>query len=164
MKHKVFILTFILALALSSHAFLLKQDLSSENTLKASSYNTSTSRDYAILAVTSYCQKKCIESWDCPITNNYLKSDKIINITYAMGTVTRAAGFVAYDETKNLIVVSLRGSANIENWIEDFTFDSVPFSKCKGCRVHNGFMADYDSIQSKIHEAVDNLVKAYPTA
>ncbi len=29
-----------------------------------------------------------------------------------MGTLTRAAGFVAYDETKKLIVVSLRGSAN----------------------------------------------------
>lgn len=81
-----------------------------------------------------------------------------------MGTVTRAAGFVAYDQTKNLIVVSLRGSANIQNWVEDFTFDSIPFSKCKNCRVHNGFMLDYDSIQSKIHGAVDNLVKAYPNA
>jgi hypothetical protein len=29
-----------------------------------------------------------------------------------MGTVTRAAGFVVYDQTKNLIIVSLRGSAN----------------------------------------------------
>lgn len=29
-----------------------------------------------------------------------------------MGTLTQAAGFVAYDHTKNLIIISLRGSAN----------------------------------------------------
>ena len=164
MKHKALTLTIILALIFLSNAFILIKDASSETTVKASSYNTTTSRDYAILAVTSYCDKKCIENWNCQITNNYLKTDKIINVTHVMGTVTRASGFVVYDQTKNLIVVSLRGSANIENWIEDFTFDSVPFSKCKDCRVHNGFMEDYDSTQSKIHEAVDNLLKAYPTA
>ena len=48
-----------------------------------------------------------------------------------MGTLTRAAGYVAYDVTKNLIVVSLRGSANAENWVSDFTFDAVPYSRCK---------------------------------
>ena len=112
MKNQVFFLAVVLALFLSSHAFFIEQNPSSETSLKASSYNTSSSRDYAILAVTSYCEKKCIESWNCQITNNYLKSDKIINITHVMGTLTRAAGFVAYDQTKNLIVVSLRGSAN----------------------------------------------------
>jgi hypothetical protein len=112
MQHKVFSLLIVLALALSSRAFFIQQDPSSESSLKASSYNVSSSRDYAILAVTSYCDMKCIESWNCQITNNYLKSDRIINITHVMGTLTRAAGFVAYDQTKNLIVVSLRGSAN----------------------------------------------------
>jgi hypothetical protein len=29
-----------------------------------------------------------------------------------MGTLTRASGFIAYDLTKDLIVISLRGSAN----------------------------------------------------
>jgi len=70
------------------------------------------SKDYAILAVASYCDKKCLESWSCEITKNYLKNDKVINVTHVMGTLTRASGFVAYDLTKNLIVVSFRGSAN----------------------------------------------------
>jgi hypothetical protein len=30
-----------------------------------------------------------------------------------MGTLTRASGFIAYDQTKDLIVISLRGSANV---------------------------------------------------
>jgi hypothetical protein len=30
-----------------------------------------------------------------------------------MGTLTRASGFVGYDKTKNLIITSWRGSANI---------------------------------------------------
>ena len=164
MKTPILILTIIMTFDIMSNGFLLKQSPGSADIVKTSSYNKTTSRDYAILAVTSYCDKKCIESWNCQITNNYLKNDKITNITHIMGTLTRAAGFVVYDQTKNLIVVSLRGSANIENWIEDFTFDTVPFSKCKDCRVHNGFMDDYDTIEHKIHEAVDNLVKAYPSA
>ena len=63
-----------------------------------------------------------------------------------MGTVTRAAGFVAYDVTKNIIVVSLRGSANPENWISDFSFDTVDYAKCKDCKVHVGFMEDWKSV------------------
>ena len=81
-----------------------------------------------------------------------------------MGTLTRAAGFVAYDHTKNVIVVSLRGSANAENWISDFSFDSVQYSKCKGCKVHIGFIEDYKSIEKSLNEAVDKLVKQYPMA
>jgi len=64
-----------------------------------------------------------------------------------MGTVTRASGYTAYDQTKNLIVISLRGSSNIENWISDFSFDAVDFDKCKDCKVHVGFMEDYKSVQ-----------------
>ena len=79
----------------------------------------------------SYCDKKCLENWTCEITKNYLKDDKVINVTWVMGTLTRAAGYVAYDVTKNLIVISLRGSANAENWVSDFTFDAVPYSRCK---------------------------------
>ena len=75
-----------------------------------------------------------------------MKDDKITNVTHVMGILTRAAGFVVYDHTKNLIVVSLRGSANTLNWIEDFTFNTISYSKCNDCRVHDGFMADYNSI------------------
>ena len=92
---------------------------------KADSYNITTSKDYAILGVASYCDRKCLEGWTCEITKNYLKNDVVTNVTFLIGTLTRAAGFVAYDHTKNVIVVSLRGSANAENWISDFSFDSV---------------------------------------
>jgi hypothetical protein len=36
--------------------------------------------------------------------------DTVQDITYIMGTVTRASGYVAYDKTKNMIVTSWRGS------------------------------------------------------
>ncbi len=113
MKTEIFSFFIFLSLICLGNTFVLKPSFQTYNQIKASSFNYTLSKDYAILAIASYCDKKCIENWDCQVTTNYLKNDKVINISHAMGTLTRAAGFVAFDQTKNLIVVSLRGSSNI---------------------------------------------------
>ena len=77
------------------------------------------------MGTASYCDRKCLEEWTCKITKNYLENDVVTNVTFLIITLTGAAGYVAYDHTKNIIVVSLRGSANAENWISDFSYDSV---------------------------------------
>ena len=77
------------------------------------------------MGTASYCDRKCLEGWTCKITKNYLENDVVTNVTFLIITLTGAASYVAYDHTKNIIVVSLRGSANAENWISDFSYDSV---------------------------------------
>jgi hypothetical protein len=90
----LFILTLLL---ISLRSFKLEPEKTVHGSRSASEYDRNVSKDYTILAVSSYCDRKCIEKWDCQITNNYLKNDKVLNVTHLMGTITRAAGYVAYD-------------------------------------------------------------------
>jgi hypothetical protein len=36
-------------------------------------YDIAASKVYSVLAITSYCDKPCIEAWQCEISDNYLK-------------------------------------------------------------------------------------------
>lgn len=85
-------------------------------------------------------------------------------MSHITNDVTVASCFVAYFPRYNQILVSFRGSANIQNWIEDFNFELVPYSGCKGCEVHVGFLEDYRIIEEKINAKVGELLKAHPSA
>lgn len=61
------------------------------------------------------------------------------------------------------IVSSWRGSADLRNWLEDFTFDTLEYH-CKGCRIHAGFIEIYRSAEKRINEVYSNLLKKYPDA
>lgn len=60
-------------------------------------------------------------------------------------------------------MVAWRGSANAQNWIEDFEFDKVEYN-CKGCEIHQGFFYDYLLVEEKTNEKVQALLAKYPTA
>lgn len=45
-------------------------------------------------------------------------------------------GYIGYHSTKNIIIVSMRGTKDIKNWLENFTFKQVNYSVCKGCLIH----------------------------
>ena len=50
--------------------------------------------------------------------------------------------FVGYDQPRNTIVVSFRGSKTLANWINDMRFAHVdyPFPDCSDCFLHKGFI------------------------
>ena len=73
-------------------------------------------------------------------------------------------GWVAYDSVQNQIITSWRGSADLRNWLEDFTFDTVEFPYCKSCRIHAGFYEMYKTNEKEINAAFESLIKKYPTA
>ena len=87
-----------------------------------------------------------------------------MNVTHFSNAISLAAAYVGYRVDTNQIVVAFRGSVNIENWIEDFTFDLVNYEACEGCKIHLGFFEDYKLIEGKINEKVIGLIAKYPTA
>lgn len=103
-------------------------------------YNATFSKTVLAYGVLSYCPKKCIEKWDCDFSKNY---PKLINVTHINNDVTLAAVYIGYEPISKNVYISWRGSANAQNWIEDFTIAMEPFEGCKGCYIHVGFHEDY---------------------
>ena len=85
-------------------------------------------------------------------------------MSHITNDITVASCFVAYFPRYNQILVAFRGSANIQNWIEDFNFELVPYSGCNGCEVHVGFLEDYRVIEEKVNSKVAELIKEHPSA
>lgn len=73
-------------------------------------------------------------------------------------------GYAGYWPDKNKIVVSMRGTVDIKNWIENFNFETSKYSKCTGCLIHDGFYFDYLSVSNLIQTSVKALMQQYPKA
>lgn len=99
-------------------------------------YNVTFSKTVLAYGVLSYCPKKCLENWSCDFGKGF---PKLINVTHSNDIITEAAAYIGYEPESRNVYISWRGSANVENWISDFTFPLEPFSGCKGCYVHVGF-------------------------
>ncbi|KAH7119548.1 Alpha/Beta hydrolase protein [Dendryphion nanum] len=75
---------------------------------------------------------------------------------------TDTTGFVAIDNTNQLIVVSFRGTASFLGWIVDFTYNRTPTTICNGCGAHQGFWTAWLSVRDAISNTVRDLVVANP--
>ena len=76
---------------------------------------------------------------------------------------TNQEGFVAIDPVESLIVVSLRGSDSVVNYIDDVLFLYTSCDFIPGGKVHTGFWNNWLASQSTIVSAVENATAAYPT-
>lgn len=70
-------------------------------------------------------------------------------------------GFIGYSPSNNAIIASFRGSDNTKNWVDDFDFLQIPYLKCAGCLVHNGFYYGYMTISSSVKSQVQLLLSKY---
>lgn len=72
-------------------------------------------------------------------------------------------GFVAADRTNKLIVLSFRGSSNLDNWLADINFPLTDASSlCAGCQVHSGFWQAWGTVESRIKSDIDSAMQTYP--
>jgi len=85
------------------------------NTLRqpAPEYNISFSKEIVRWAAVAFCKNGCVDKWSCktgiPVP--------LIETLYHEHKVTKAAGFIGYSTKHNAIVLSFRGSNNVQNWI-----------------------------------------------
>jgi triacylglycerol lipase len=72
---------------------------------------------------------------------------------------------VGYDVTRDMAVVSFRGSKTLTNWILnlEFAHTDSPFSECLNCYVHRGFLDDYNSVAVQVFVAVNQIRQKYGT-
>jgi predicted lipase len=72
-------------------------------------------------------------------------------------------GFVAIDSTNGKIVISIRGSRSVRNWLGNVDFVAIPTDICDGCNVHQGFWRSWLEARAGILTAVEAAVAANPS-
>ncbi|KAJ2782229.1 hypothetical protein GGI15_002979 [Coemansia interrupta] len=74
-----------------------------------------------------------------------------------------SVGYIAHNDLTGIIVVSFRGSADTQDWIQDseFTLDSWP-KHMPGSMVHHGFLSAYNSVANNVTSTVLRLARQYP--
>ena len=79
---------------------------------------------------------------------------------------------VAYDKSRNMIVVSFRATTCGNSWKNgqmDFMYSHVPFmnekgGKCDKCSIHAGFYATHEWFKPNVRKAVMDLAVKYPSS
>ena len=134
--------------------------------LPSTTYNSTVAMTAWKFCKPSSCSASEIRSWTCP---SCLYHPGMKDITIFENATAATQGYSLYDPTHNWIVLAFRGSHNIENWIEDFIFDLVPYPNpaCRGlnasapCLVHKGFLYVFESMQDQITWALTSLFTKY---
>ena len=101
------LLLILLALASIGNGFVL------DPSVTLTPYNRQKSEEYAVFASVAYCPRTCLENWSCKTSEH----DKLTDVSYIIYNLTQAPGYIGYSASRNAIILSFRGSQNIQNWI-----------------------------------------------
>jgi len=123
---------------------------------------------FARFSQIAYCPSEILsEKWktcpDCVATDSNFSVSRVIQ-----GSKAQSQAFIGYSNTTSAtgnIVISFRGSDNLENWIKDLDFPKqTAYPKCSGCKIHGGFLSAWTEVQDQVILEVLRLLKVMPDA
>ncbi|KAK1977162.1 lipase [Colletotrichum cereale] len=79
------------------------------------------------------------------------------------GPLTGTQGFVALDPARQNIVIAIRGSINVRNWITNFIFAFNDCDLVDDCQTHTGFSKAWDEVKEDLLGAVKAAKTANPS-
>ncbi|KAK1995838.1 lipase [Colletotrichum falcatum] len=79
------------------------------------------------------------------------------------GSTTGLQGFVALDPARQNIVIAIRGSSNVRNWITNLNFGLEACDLVEDCKVHSGFADAWNEVKGEILDAVKAAKAANPS-
>lgn len=91
-----------------------------------------------------------------------LEGDAVTVVAGLSGLITGIEGYVATNHARQEVVLSVRGSNNIRNWISNIAFSWTNCPFVSDCKVHTGFQAAWDEISSAAQNAVSSALAANP--
>ncbi|KAJ5318141.1 hypothetical protein N7508_002649 [Penicillium antarcticum] len=72
------------------------------------------------------------------------------------------AGFLAADQTNNLLVLSFRGSRTLSTWIANLDFGLTDASSlCSDCEVHSGFWKSWETVADDLTVKIKAALSTY---
>lgn len=162
---KPFSCAFVLALALPAIATPVPETLRLNDRDVVTEDELSTLKFFAQYAGASYCNSEASVGSVINCTENVCPDVTAAGakvLTTFSGEITDVQGFVSADDTNQLIVVSIKGSESVRNWIADLSFIAVPCDLVDNCLVHVGFLTAYNEIAEELLAGVANATAAYP--
>ncbi|KAM0479979.1 hypothetical protein ACHAPX_004558 [Trichoderma viride] len=117
---------------------------------------------YSQYAGASYCNSATPAGQAVTCADDVCDDVSGIVVNSFTGSSTGIGGFVAVDSAHQLIVLSVRGSNNLRNFITDVTFAFSDCAFADGCEVHDGFNDAWNEIADAATAAISQAVAANP--
>ena len=130
--------------------------------LEDTSFNEKKAIDFWYYEVASYCSPSNIQAWSVSTVSQLFPNVQEINV-FTNSTGDNQA-YTAYDASNDLIILSVRGSSNIKNWLENLDALLINYDKCSGCQVHAGFYGAYMDLKFSIIPSIIDLHSKHPNA
>jgi hypothetical protein len=116
-------------------------------------YSTSLALELAYMSSIAYDNVASINAWNCGRCGKY----PLQNVKAFSNTTGDIQGFTGYSSTIGGIILSFRGSSNIQNWIINLSFNQIAYSRCSNCKVHNGFYTGFNTVKATVVSQIQAL-------
>ncbi|KAE9971686.1 hypothetical protein EG328_005460 [Venturia inaequalis] len=123
---------------------------------------------YEQYAAAAYCASNYESPPDkklkCPVGNcpRVEAAGTEIVHSFSNSLLTDTSGYVAFDHTHKLIIVSFRGSESFRNYLTFVNFPLVPIDLCVGCLSAAGYYAAWQEVKNDILRTVEETHGKYP--
>ena len=74
------------------------------------------------------------------------------------------SGFVAFDEQRNEVIITFRGTHTPDDWFTNANSELVNTGHCEGCRGHAGFFKSWKTAKPLVMSAVQDALQQSPDA
>jgi len=129
------------------------------------SYSVSYDQDNALIALYyaygAYCNETELRAWNCKWCEE-VSNFEIANNGAGVVNGNELQAFIGYDPDYERIVLSFRGTDNIQDWIDDLDVLLVDYEYATGT-IHDGFYSSWKELLSDGLEAqIQSMFEAYP--
>lgn len=113
------------------------------------------SLQYLHYAYAAFCDPQQLQGWNCEwcLDKNFVLSGEFYD------NITEVYGYVGYNPVNETIVISVRGTSNNANWIDDFDAFLVDFPAFPGAKVHQGYYFAWRRLQDQVHAYIDEIIQ-----
>jgi hypothetical protein len=162
MSNRLFATTTLLCCLL---VVIVVVSLSEQVSAAVTPYNaTEATRAWYFCKLNSCDPTQIMNGFSCPVCKDIqrLFGETLTNLNVFYHEKAMAHGWVGYSPQRNQIIVSFRGTRDIQ-WFYDLDFKFVPLPGClyENCYVHQGFYEIYQVLQPNITSHVTKLLNQY---
>lgn len=87
-----------------------------------------------------HCSAEELMGWSCKACKSL---ERLEGTTINENKLASIMTYTGYSRSLDKFLLVFRGTVDAINWVEDFTYKQVDYSRCKNCKVHEGFYLSY---------------------
>ncbi|KAI9290491.1 alpha/beta-hydrolase, partial [Neoconidiobolus thromboides FSU 785] len=113
---------------------------------------------YTNYAAAVLCTDASLQSWSCKPCQNIQGTSLVTTFS---NTLLGTKAYLAINNNEQAIILSFRGTEDLQNWLNDVELVQVPFSSINsiGPLVHGGFLDAMESVSSSFLGALKTLIQ-----